>query len=168
MYLLIDRERMVVVCRHPNRNILAHLENIQFAHMHSLLFEDSDEDGIGCLETVEMLRLYTALTGTVFPGFNREAMTAKLFALISRIAPVDVNPILVIAQSNAIPFQDKGYYRYNPLSHLPTPVAEPFVPPALLPGEKTITAPVAPARIYVPVVKPQQIGTETKYPPPWS
>lgn len=168
MYLVIDRERMVVVCRHPNHNIVAHLSNIQFAHIHTLLFEDSEPDGISSLETVEMLRLYTSLTETVFPGFDRKVLTAKLFDLISRIAPADVNPLLVIAQSNCLPLADKGHYRYNPVGVTPIPLRKEILPPALLPGDKVFVVTQTVVPTYVPVVKSQQTGGETKYPPPWS
>jgi hypothetical protein len=168
MYVLIDRDRMIVVCRHPSHDVLVNLEFIQFAHMHSMVFEDSDPGCLEYLSTVEMLRLYTSLTGKVFPGFDRGPLGKELFSLIARIPPVVVNPLLVLSQASSISFGDTGFYQYNPLSHLPTPAKEALAPKALLPGDAPI---INSTPIFVappPVVKSQQSGGENKYPPPWS
>ncbi len=168
MYMLLDKEQMAILCCHQNRNTLMHLERIEFAHTSTCTFKNDSPESLDHLTTVELLRLYTSLTKRVFPGFDREKMMALIHPLLTRIAPVQVDAMRVIAQSVCIPDSDRGYYKYDPLSIKPIARKEAVVHAPLLPGETVIVAPIATTRSYVPVVAKQQTVGENKYPPPWS
>ena len=176
MFLLVDKQRMVIVHRHESNVTLSKIVHIEMPHCPSCIFEESHEMNWAQFSPLELMLIYEGLTDLKYVGHAIRPLISLLTRLSRTIEPSNIDGFEATLQANAIPFSDKGFYRYVHGSNkakelddifvgvarkgsLTQAVALPLPTPAN-PPQSHVVAP-APWRPVAPTA-PQ------KYPPPWA
>jgi hypothetical protein len=121
MHILIDREMMYVLYKHPNMMTLDNIRHIECKQACVIGFYDANETGFGSLTDLELRLLYRNLTGYSFSGYSIPHLRATLAAMLENLPISDINPVEAELQALSIPMDDEGDYKYVRGSATPAP-----------------------------------------------
>lgn len=132
MHLLIDRDRMCVLYKHPNVTVLDCLAHIELQESATVIAEiHEDDEFFGTLTDWELRLLHEHLCGQKYHGYGRDHLIRTVRALCEVLEIANVGITEALTQAQAIPDDDKGFYRFVPGSMTPAPQEELFYPAAL-------------------------------------
>lgn len=176
MFLLIDKQRMVVVHRHESNSVLSNLAYIEMAHCPGSIFEESRRCNWAEFGYTDLSLLYEGLVGIKHSGHMKSILIDLLMRLSLTIEPSQVDAFESILQAKSIKGTDKGNYQYVWGSTKPKELEDLFegkgrkgslTQAMALPLQTPATAPQQPvtaAQTWTPSVP----LTPPKYPPPWA
>lgn len=127
MYILIDRERMALIHKHPNPNVLCDLAWIECHQAPYSIFPFDDANELRSYTDMELTTLYRNITG-VDHNLTRPQLMQVLFDLIDRIPESDVNPFEADRQAALIPEGDERRWLYVKGATRPAQKADLFEP----------------------------------------
>lgn len=179
MAFIIDTRRMEIVYRHPHREVLRSLINIEFVHTSTAIGDEEDEASIAHFSVDALRKMFKGLTAGIDPhSYDHRYLAGQVLRLVRTAKIVEVNEFDLRVQSMQILFHDKSPYRYAPGQHRAKELEEPYQHPALVGNwqaaqalpltsaqKPAIVPAMAPA---APVVAPPWQATPGKIPPPWA
>ena len=192
MAFIIDTRRMVVVYRHPHKEVLRSLVNIEFVHTSTAIVDEYDISSFGYFPIEALRKLFMGLTGGTDPhSYDHSYVSGQVARLVQTCKEVVVNEFDLRVQSMQILFHDKESYLYAPGQHRAKELEEPYVHPPLLgnwqaaqaipltPANNPAKTPLTPAKPAPVVAPPWQPATPAKVlstpannpghiPPPWA
>jgi hypothetical protein len=132
MHLLIDRERLCVLYKHPNLGVLSNIAHIEAAHSPvTIAHYDDYQYGFASLTDWELRVLHEHLCGQKYTGYIRDHLERTIVALCECVPESDIVPHEVLIQAACIPEGDDRYYKYVKGSSFPNPQEDLFAAPAL-------------------------------------
>lgn len=176
MFLLIDKQRMVVVHRHPNNVALRNIAHIEMGHCPGSIFEETEEANWLQFTHTELMLLYKGMTLVPYTGHAINPLVSILMRLSQTIEPSNIDAFEVMLQANTIKDTDRNFYQYVFGSNKPKLLEDVFEGAARrgsltqalaqpLPATvKTYQSPPIPAATWQPSTPKEP----PKYPPPWA
>lgn len=171
MYVVIDLDHLVFVAKHPSRDWLNLLSNIEHALISTRLVE-IDVQCFGTLSDLELRMLYKNTTGEDHVNAYRHSLIAACIQLAFQLPLTpNLDGFELSLQSRAIMWEDKRAYRYAPGRTVPVLVEDLFAAPEPLKcaplqaiaGATVPSTPSAPVAGSVPP-KPRPAATVTAAP----
>jgi hypothetical protein len=111
MYLLIDREFMTALYKHPKMLVLDNLRHIECQQTCAII---PYKENFGTLTDLELRLLYKNMCGESFSGYYRHHLEATLVKMCDELEISVINEWEVVLQAMLIPDNDDEYYRYAP------------------------------------------------------
>lgn len=112
MYILIDRERMVLLHKHSDTEVIANLAWIECHNAPYCIFDIDDASGFRDFTDMELKILYRNITGQDDHSFNRSQTLQIIYDLCARISESDVKPFEVDRQAEYIKEGDERKWLY--------------------------------------------------------
>jgi hypothetical protein len=150
MHILIDREDLCLLYKHPNFSVIDNLRHIECQKKCVITDLQGKDTVFGDMTDLELRLLHRNLCGQSFSGYSRPHLIATVAAMCDAAPIADVNPLEVELQAMQIDMDDDAEYRYAPgcataseqqyLNRLQAFKTSPLVLP-LIPPEKPLAAP---------------------------
>lgn len=138
MYILVDRENMKFLHKHPDPFVLCNVAWLENAGS-SCIFPIDDAHDLREFTNLELKLLYSNTTGNEYgQKENRNALLQIVYELASRIEPSDLNAREAEEQASSIEDSKAGHYKYVRGAKRPVLMADLFNRPFL-----TVSANVA-------------------------
>ena len=131
MYVLLDKEQMVVRYKHPVLRVISDLMHIELAHCSGAAIFIDDQRHLGMFSDLELRILGKNLCGQALPTINRNALVENISTLLKMLPVSNVDPLLVNIQAGTIQSDDSASYRFVPGANLPQRLEEPYLQTAL-------------------------------------
>lgn len=132
MYVIVDRENLVFLHKHPRHDIIQDLRHIEVSHWKSITFPVDGSPKMLNFTDLELVLLYQNATGEkLHTGFSRLQLQQLVLDVAKQLPCSDVVPWEVTLQANSIPGDSEGFYRYVKGSTKPAKLEQLFVPPPL-------------------------------------
>lgn len=130
MYVLINRELLTVLYKNRHFSALDNIRHIECPETGTLLtcVAEGKDTIFGTLTDLELRLLHRNLCGQSFDGYSRPHLIATVAAMCMALPEDDINVYEAELQAMKIPFGDKEYYKFQPGSVEPLPVADLFYP----------------------------------------
>jgi len=113
MYILIDRERMVLLHKHASLYVLADVAWIECHNSAYCIFGVDDATGFRDFTDMELRMLYHNITGLDYGNrFNRTQLLQILYDLTSRISESDINAVEAERQAEHVAEGDERKWIY--------------------------------------------------------
>lgn len=112
MYILIDRERMALLHKHSDPNVLANVAWIECHNAPYAIFPVDDAIGFQTYTDMELKILFRNITGADDHSFSRPQTLQVLFDLCSRIPESDIDPFEVDVQAEFVKEGDERRWLY--------------------------------------------------------
>lgn len=142
MHVLIDREQMLVLYKHPKLSVLDNVRHIECPQSCAIV---PYQDHFGDLTDLELRLLYRNLCGQSFQGYARHHLEATLKMMCEALPESPINEYEALLQAMTIDMEDEDYYRYAPGSTEPSKQNVLFRAPAKQTQAIVIPCPPAPA-----------------------
>lgn len=161
MYILIDLSRLLVLHKHPERNVIVNLAHIECASCHAVVGVADYDKTYDQLTMLDVKLLYKNTTGKELEGYCRESVVNALVNMINRIPVSDVVDSEVSAQAFKVPYGNSQHFVYVKGSDTPSQPAGLFFPV----GVNTVSTPEdqSIAKVYV---APKEAPPYVPAPPP--
>lgn len=112
MYLLIDKEQLTVLYKHPNMRVLDNLRHIECQQ--PVLITGYKDGVFGDMTDLELRMLYRNMCGQSFDGFARWHLEATLIAMCDNLPVCNYNAIEIATQAHCIQEDDDELYKFVP------------------------------------------------------
>lgn len=112
MYILIERERMALLHKHSDPNVLANVAWIECHNAPYSIFPVDDATGFQAYTDMELKILFRNITGADDHSFSRPQVLQVLFDLCSRIPESDIDPFEVDVQAELVKEGDERRWLY--------------------------------------------------------
>lgn len=132
MYILIDREKMFALYKHPNQGTLSNLAHIEVAHSATIILPQDLAEGFDQFTQLELQLLFYNLCGQRYTGYNKSTLIASVITQCKMLTESKLNGFEIGIQANSIDMDNQGFYRYAPGCSVPNLQQELFVPAALV------------------------------------
>ena len=132
MYVLLDKEQMVVRYKHPVLRVISDLMHIELAHCSGAAIFIDDHRHLGMFSDLELRILGKNLCGQALPTINRNALVENISTLLKMLPVSNVDPLLVNIQAGLIQSEDSASYQYVPGANQPQKLDGPYLQNALL------------------------------------
>lgn len=119
MYLLIDKEQLRVLYKHPSFRFLDNLRHIECQQ--PVLITEYKDGCFGNMTDLELRMLYRNTCGQSFDGYARHHLEATLIAACDALPVCEYNAIEVATQAHCIEEDDDAYYKFAPGAFRPAP-----------------------------------------------
>jgi hypothetical protein len=128
MYILIDRERMALLHKHSDVDVLANVAWIECHNAPYSIFPVDDTTGFKDFTDMELKILYRNITGQDDHTFSRPQVLQVIYDLCSRISESDINAFEVDRQAEYIKEGDERRWLYVKGASRPAQQADLFEP----------------------------------------
>lgn len=128
MYILIDRERMVLLHKSQDVNSLANVAWIECHNAVYCIFPLDDATGFRDFTDMELGILYRNITGKDYHSLNRPQLLQVIFDLCSRIPESDINAFEADRQAEFVKEGDERRWLYVRGASRPAQKADLFEP----------------------------------------
>lgn len=148
MHLLIDRDNLTVLYKHPKLSAIDNVRHIECQQ--SCAIVDYRDGCFGTLTDLELRLLYKNLCGESFHGYARYHLEATLVKMADALEVSAINEVEAMLQAMSISDDDDEFYKYVPGSAEPLKVNVLFRATALKTAPLVLPLPPAPQAQQTP------------------
>lgn len=121
MHVLIDRDRMWALYKHPTLQVVSDLYHLESFEDETVIISVTGPESamLDTLTDLELKLLYKSICGQQYNGYNRKVLEQCVAMLLNELPVTKVNAQELNTQANLIPFEFDKMCRYAPGKQAP-------------------------------------------------